>query len=76
MDLRAEMKTSEVSVLIVVAPYEGKGFSLGGACAGERAHARHWFAFHCRRDSKVSTGKFVFVVSRAILASLVGRSSI
>ena len=47
-----------------------------GVCAGERARARHCVAFHCRRDSKVSTGKFVFVVSHAILASLVGGSSI
>ena len=76
MDLHAEMKTSEVSVLIVVASYEGRRFSLGGACAEERACARRWVAFHCRHDSKVSVGKFVFVVIRAILASLVGGSSI
>jgi len=76
IDLCAEMKTSEVSVLIVVASYDGARFSLGGACAGESACARRWVAFHCHHDSKVSTGKFVFVVSRAILASLVGGSSI
>jgi len=57
---------------MVVASYEGNGFSLGGACGGERARARRWFAFHCRRDSKVSTREVVFVVNRAILASLVG----
>ena len=49
---------------------------LDGATIGENARARCWVAFHCHCDSKVSVGKFVFVVRCAILASLAGGSSI
>jgi len=71
---------SEVSVQIVVALSESGGFPwfvsfLDGICAEESTCVRCCVAFDCHHDSKVSIGKFVFVVSCAILASLAGGSS-